>query len=99
MRQLGNGGVGQLVWSVARSMGVGVEADDLAEQVRESKRDHARTASHVEQPPTTVERQLGTQHLGQTFRVGEPSLRVVRRGAGEQRLVPLSVLPAPRHFG
>ena len=60
---------------------VGVEADRLLEQVRESDSDAARAATSIEDPPATVEIQFLGENSLKLRRVGRSSPPVVRGGA------------------
>ena len=80
-------------------VGVGVEADDRCEQVREAQRDRSRSASDVEQAPGSVESELASQRLLESRRVGKPAAFVVRGGAREQGGIPLPLLRAVARVG
>ena len=73
-------------------LGLGVEPDDVGEEVGQRKREDTGPAAHVEQPPRAVEPELLAPGLGQVGRVGRPPAHVVgarcprrrRPASGEQ---------------
>ena len=72
---------------------VWVEVDYRLEQVREAPRDRARPAPDIEQPAPAVEPDRVLEHIGERRRVRQAAALVVRRGTGEERLIPGPVLP------
>ena len=72
---------------------VGVEPDDLLEEVRQEKRDPARPASDIEQATATVECECIPEGVSEPGHVRRPALLVVRSAPLEEGLVPLPRLP------
>src|SRR5829696_3783564 len=68
---------------------IGIETDDLGEEMREWQRHNAWSASHIEQPPLSIEGQDSLQCIGKPWRIGRPAAHVVRRAAQIERFVPL----------
>src|SRR5215216_5067404 len=68
---------------------IGIETDDLGEEMREWQRHNAWSASHIEQPPLSIEGQDSRQYIGKPWCIGRSAAHVVRRAAAIERFVPL----------
>ena len=85
--------LGSATFSLRDHPPIGVETDDLGEQMREEERRSARTASGIEQSTAAVEPERVAQRVSDSGRVGRSPLLVVGRAPLEQRLVPFPRLP------
>ena len=69
----GPGPVGEAL-GFGEHVGIGVETDDLIEEVSQLQGHDARTAPDVEEPAVTVEVEVDLQRSGEALGVGETTL-------------------------